>query len=218
MAALEATTPTEAHELLTLALLRMPDSQRSRALRVDLGLDLDELLGRRATPREHDLLGERRSGYASVVGRDVKTLGRWSDRAAAELCAQLHSEFFDGQIIVAVGVQQRRLVGIEVMRYERDDTKLSHGVNEGYTNPAEGPSPPMVLYGFSKRDWQPTSIRFAITFLDELPARAWAIAAEDVSDICFGHERFDLQVDDRMVRCRIEYPQRDQVYGVWWDG
>lgn len=215
--ALGATTPADAYERLTLELLRMPDSQRTRALRVDLGLDLDDLLGHKPSPRERDLLGDRRSSYARVVDRDVKTLGRWSNRALADLRAQLESEQFDGTIIVAVGVQQHRLIGIEVMRYERDDTKLSHGVNEGYTNPAEGPSPPMVLYGFSQRDWQPSAIQFAVTFLDDPPSRAWAIAADDVSDICFGHERFDVEVDDSMIRCRIENPRRDQLYGVWWE-
>lgn len=217
MGALGATSPADGFERLTLELLRMPDSQRTRALRVDFGLDLEDLLGQSPTPRERDVLGDRRSSYATVVDRDVKTVARWSNRAVAELRAQLESEQFDGHIIVACGVQKHRLVGIEVMRYEKKDTNLSRGVNEGYTNPAEGPSPPMVLYGFSKRDWQPSAIQFAVTFFDELPMRAWAIVAADISDICFGHERFDADVDDRMIRCRIENPRRDQVYGVWWE-
>lgn len=217
MTALDAATPGNAQEALTLALLRQPDSSRSRALRVDLGLDLDELLERMPTPRERDVLGERRSSYASLVQRDVKTLRRWSDRAVGELRAQLSSEHFDGQIVVACGVQKRRLIGIEVVRYQKDDTRRSHGLNEGHTNPTEGPSPPMVLYGFSQRDWHPVAIHFAVSFLDETPSRAWALAVVDVSDISFGHERFPLEVVDSMARCRIDQPTRDQVYGVWWE-
>ena len=217
MGALGATTPADAFERLTLELLRLPDSQRTRALRVDLGLGLDDLLGQIPTPRERDVLGDRRSSYATLVERDVKTVARWLDRAIGELRAQLESERFHGHIIVAVGVQKHRLVGIEVMRYARDDANLSRGVNEGYTNPTEGPSPPMVLYGFSQKEWQPSAIQFAVTFFDESPARAWAIAVDDVSDICFGQERFDVEIDDGMIRCRIDDPRRDQVYGVWWE-
>ena len=216
MQALRASTPAEAHEQLTLELLRLPDTLRSRALRVDLGLDLEELLGRPPTPRERDLLGDRRSSYAEVVQRDVKTIGRWSNRAVRELRASLESDHFDGHIIVAVGVQHRRLIGIEVMRYERDDESLSHGTNEGYTNPADGPSPPMVLYGYSQPEWKPAAIHFAITFMDEAPTRAWAIAADNLNDIAFGHQRFDVDVHDNTIRCRIENPKRDQVYGVLW--
>lgn len=76
---------------------------------------------------------------------------------------------------------------------------------------------PLVLYGFP-RDWRPQCIRFAIAFLDEEPpARVWALVADSVLDVGFGHERHELEIADGLARCRIENPRRDQLYGVWWE-
>lgn len=41
-------------------------------------------------------IDERRSAYADLLGRDVKTLARWSERAAAELRGHLLADTFTG--------------------------------------------------------------------------------------------------------------------------
>lgn len=217
LSALGTSDPGEAYQALCLILNRLGDSERVLALKVDFGLELSDLLQRAPSSREQDWLGERRSGFASLIGRDVKTLARWSDRTLTELRGQLITDQFDGQIVVAAGVKNRRVVGVEVMRYEKEDEHLSSGRNIGYTNPEPGPSLPLVLYGFP-RDWRPESIRFAVAFMDEdYPKQVWALVADSVLDVSFGHERYELEIDDGMVRCRIENPRRDQLYGVWWE-
>lgn len=216
LSSLGTSDPGEAFDALRAILDRMGDGERVRALKVDFGLQLSELLGKEPMSREYDFLGDRRSAYGQVVGRDVKTLGRWSDRTIAELRGQLISDRFDGHIVIAAGVKHRRVNGVEVMRYEKTDEKLSSGRNTGYLNP-EDSSLPLVLYGFP-RDWRPLSIRFAIAFLgDDYPAKVWALVAASVLDVGFGHERTELEVSDGMARCRIENPNRSQLYGVWWE-
>lgn len=208
--------PSEAYQALLQILERMGDGERIRALKVDFGLELTELLERQPTSREQDWLGDRRSGYAEMIQRDVKTLARWSDRTVGELRGQLLTDRFDGHLLITAGVQNRRVTGIEVLRFEKGDENLSEGRNQGYTNPEAGSSLPLVLYGFP-RDWQPASLRFAVAFLDEeLPAQVWALVADNVLDVGFGHERTELAVVNGMARCRIENPTRDQLYGVWW--
>lgn len=209
--------PGEAVEVLTAILDRMGETDPVRALKIDLGLDLAGLLGRAPTAREVELLGQRRAGYAEVLGRDVKTLARWSDRALAELRAQLITDQFDGHVVIAAGVKNRRVVGIELIRYEQDDAQLSSGKNVGYTNPESGSSLPLVLFGYP-RDWRPIDIRFVIAFMDEdYPRSVWALVADGVLDVGFGHERYGLDIDDGLARCRIENPRRDHLYGVWWE-
>lgn len=206
----------ESYEVILSVLERMTDSAGTKALRVDFGLNLAALLGREPVERELDFLGERRSAYAEIVKRDVKTLSRWSDKAIAELRGQLITDQFDGQIVVAAAVKDRRVTGIEIMQYERSDTGLSHGRNTGYPNP-ENSSLPLVLFGFP-RDWRPINIRFAVAFMGEdYPSKVWAVAADSVMDVSFGHERFELEIDEGMARCRIDNPRRDQLYGVWWE-
>lgn len=207
----------EAVGALNAVVGRMGDSERVRALKVDFGWELEELLGRRPGGRELEYLGERRASYAEVIGRDVKTLARWSDRAIGELRAQLLNDHFDGNVVVAAGVKNRRVTGIEVMRYEAGDDEFRHGTNVGYQNPEET-SLPLVLYGFP-RDWRPKNIMFIVAFLDgELPRKSWALVADSVLDVSFGHDRTEVEIDDqRMARCRIENPRRDQLYGVWWE-
>jgi hypothetical protein len=66
--------------------------------------------------------------------------------------------------------------------------------------------------------WQPISIQFAVAFLgQDNPAKVWALAADSVMDVCFGHQRFELEVEDGMARCRIDDPAHSQTYGVWWE-
>lgn len=217
LSSLATSDPKEGFDALRLILERLGDNDRTRALRVDFGLNLDELLGRAPTSREADRLGERRAGYAELVGRDVKTLGRWSDKAIAELRAQLLHDFFDGHVVIAAGVQAGRTTGVEIIRYDRTDEHFSEGRTLGYRNPEPGPGLPLVLFGYP-RDWKPQSIRFVVTFLDDPPEHAWALVADSVLDVGFGHERTGLVVEDGMVRCRIDNPRRDQLYGVGWEG
>ncbi|MEA3078195.1 MAG: hypothetical protein QOF60_3103 [Actinomycetota bacterium] len=217
LSALATSDPGEAYQALCLLLNRMGDGDRIRALKVDFGLELPELLQRAPTSRERDWLGERRAGLATVIGRDVKTLARWSDRTLGELRSQLLTDQFDGQLVITAGVKNKRVAGVEVMRYEKEDEHLSSGQNIGYTNPEAGPSLPLVLYGFP-RDWRPKSIRFVMAFMDEeLPTHVWALVADSVLDVGFGHERTELDITDGIARCRIENPRRDQLYGVWWE-
>ena len=217
LSALGTSDPGEAFDALRAILDRMGDGERVRGLKVDFGLDLADLLQRQPAGREYDFLGERRSAYGTLIGRGVKTLSRWSDATIAELRAQLISDQFTGQVVVAAGVIERRVAEVKVIRYEPGDTKLVSGRTISYLNP-EDSSLPLVLYGFP-RDWRPASIRFAVAFLgDDLPQRVWAIVADSILDVGFGHERHAIQVDDNgMATCRIDNPRRDQLYGVWWE-
>jgi hypothetical protein len=216
LAALGVSDPREGVAALQFALHQLGDGDRVRALKVDLGLDLQELLGRPPVTREMDWLGERRSAYAEVIGRDVKTLARWSDRTLEELRAHLSVDKFDGQVIITAGVQSRRINGVEVMRFDNDDIHLTHGTNTGITNPEPGSSLPLVLYGFPG-DWRPSTLRFAIAFIDEHPQKAWALVIGTVINIGFGHERTELEIVQGLARYRIDQPRQDQLYGVWWE-
>lgn len=215
LSALATSDPQEAYEALQRLVAALPDSQQMRALVVDYGFNLDEVLGRPPTGREVDRLSERRAAYAELVGRDVKTIARWSDKTLAEVRAQLLNDLFDGHVLVAAGVQNGRLVGIEVMQYEKSDEHFSHGTTTSYKNPEPGPSLPLVLYGLP-REWRPQTIRFVVSFFDEPPAEVWALVAETVLDVGFGHERTALEVHDGMARCVVQNPRRDRLYGVAW--
>lgn len=215
LSALNTNDQGEAYDQIQHLLLSMDDTDRVRALRVDFGLDLPELLQSTPKDRERAWLGDRRSGYSVIAGRDVKTLARWSDRALGELRALMLTDQFDGHIVVTAGVQNRRVGGIEVLRYERRDEQLSHGRATGYTNPEPGPSLPLVLFAVPP-DWRPASLRFVVAFLDEEPETVWALVAEGVPDVGFGHERTHLEVHDRTARCLVPEPRSDHLYGVWW--
>ncbi|AKU18196.1 hypothetical protein [Luteipulveratus mongoliensis] len=208
--------PAEALAIIRAALSELGDNDRARALRVDFGLNLEQAILRPPTGREIDYLGDRRSAYATILGYDVKTLSRWSDKTISELRGKLLTDQFDGRIIVAAGVKRRRVTGVEVMQYDQTDTELSRGKTLGFKNP-EDTSLPLVLYGFP-RDWRPISIGFVVAFLDEdFPRTVSALVADTIIDVGFGHERTPLEIDDGMARCRIDRPRRDQLYGVWWE-
>lgn len=217
LSSLATSDAAEGLQTLKLIVERMGDSDGVRALKVDFGWELEQLLGRKPTSREVELLGDRRAGYAEVIGRTAKTLSRWSDTALEELRAQLLTDQFDGNIVITAGVKDRRLVGVSVMRHEASDEQFRHGTNVSYDNP-EDSSLPLVLYGFP-RDWRPKSIRFIIAFLDkdDQPARVWALTCDSVLDVGFGHERHQVVLTDHMARCRIENPTRNQLYGMWWE-
>lgn len=213
---LDTTDGVEGLSLLERHVQRLGDGETVRALKVDFGFDLPELLGRKPTPRELEHLGDRRQTYGSLIGRNVKTLGRWSDKALAELRSRLGRQAFEGKVLVTAGVQRRRLAGIDVLRYEAGEEQLSSGRTQAYTNPEEGPSPPWVLFGLPV-DWQASAIHFVVTFIDEQPKRVWAVAADNLFELSVGHQRFEIEVEDGMARCRIDNPNQDQVYGVWWE-
>lgn len=215
LSALATSDPYEADQALQQLLLNLPDSEQMSALVVDYGFNLDDLLGRPPTSREVDYLSDRRAAYAELVGRDVKTIARWSDRTVAELRSKLLCDYFDGHILVAAGVKASRILGIEVMQYEKMDEDFNHGTSISYKNPEPGPSLPLVLYGFP-RDWRPATIRFVVSFLDEPPSEAWALVADSVLDVGFGHERTPLPIEQGMARCMIQNPRRSQLYGVGW--
>jgi hypothetical protein len=216
MAALATNDPGAACSSLVAVLREMGDGERIRSLRVDFGLDLEELLERPPSSKEIDFLGDRRNGYGEVIGRSAKTLARWSDKSLGELRGRLLTDQFTGRVVVTAGVQDRRVTGIEVLAYERDDTQLSNGRAIGHPNP-EDSSLPLVMCGIPSH-WHPVSIQFALAFLgDDYPKKVWALASESVMNVCFGHERFALEIEDGMARCRIDNPDHEHVYGVWWE-
>ena len=147
MEAIGLDEPSKVVTAIGLVLDGLGDGDRVRALKVDFGLELEKLLARRPSTREIDFLGDRRAAYAEVVGRDVKTLSRWSSRTLQELRAQFVTQPFRGLVIVTAGVQNRRLTGIDAITFERDDETRSHGQSTAITNPSDGPSLPAVIYG-----------------------------------------------------------------------
>jgi hypothetical protein len=216
LAALGTDDPGAAYDSLVAVLQQMGDGERARSLRVDFGLDLEAHLNRSPGAKEYDFLGDRRSGYGEVIGRGVKTLGRWSDKTLGELRGRLITDQFNGRVVVTAGVQNRRVTGIEVLCFDRNDAGLSNGRAVGHPNP-ENSSLPLVMCGIPKH-WDPVSLQFAVAFLGgDYPVRAWALVAESVMDVCFGHQRFELQIEDDMARCRIDDPGQDRTYGVWWE-
>src|SRR4051794_11582904 len=72
MSALGTSDPDEARQRLLAAISELGDTDRARALKVDLAIDLDQLIEREPVSREREWLGDRRSAYADVVKRDVK--------------------------------------------------------------------------------------------------------------------------------------------------
>ena len=216
LAALGTDDPGTGFDSLVAVLSEMGDGERVRSLRVDFGLDLDDLLERPPSGKEVDFLGDRRSGYGEVIGRSAKTLSRWSDKTLGELRGRILTDQFNGRVIVTAGVQNRRVTGIEVLAYDRDDIGLSNGRAVGHPNP-EDSSLPLVMCGIPSH-WNPKTIEFAVAFLGgDLPAKVWALASESVMNVCFGHQRFELEIENDMTRCRIDNPDHEHVYGVWWE-
>ncbi|MGC4192936.1 MAG: hypothetical protein QM589_17460 [Thermomicrobiales bacterium] len=109
LAALGTSDPGAAYDTLVAILRQMGDGERMRSLRVDFGLDLEELLERTPTGKERDFLGERRSGYATVIGRGAKTLSRWSDKTLGELRGRLITDQFNGRVVVTAVNAARKL-------------------------------------------------------------------------------------------------------------
>lgn len=215
MSALGTSDPQEAMDRLTGALGSMEDSPWARALRIDLGCDLEQLLGRVPAAGEIRFLGQRRNGYSIVAQRDVKTLGRWSDRAAQELRALLINDTFTGRITVIAAVDGQRIAGITTIL--EDTPAGAKKESENWDNPSTGISMPCLIYGFP-RDWQPASIRLAVAFRRKpYPERAWAVVAPTFFDLACATERHDLPLQEDMVMARFDQPRRDRLYGIFWE-
>jgi hypothetical protein len=118
-------------------------------------------------------------------------------------------------VLVTAGVQNGRLAGIDVITFDKDDEGFSHGQTTTITNPSKLPSTPLLIYGIPYR-WEPASLTVIVMFLDDLPERVWAVAADSLANLSFGYQRFDLALDGNTARCRFERPSRDLVYGVGW--
>ena len=214
MSSLGTSDPQEALERLTTAIQQMEDTPWARALRVDLGHDLRQLLGRTPSDREVRLLGERRAGYSTVILKDVKTLGRWSDRAAQDLRALLINDTFTGMITVIAAVDHGRIAGITTILDDERTGKRKE--TEQWDNPSSELSLPCLIYGFP-RDWQPASLRLAVAFRHgPKPEHIWAVVAPTFFDLACATERHELPLQDDMAVARIDQPRRDRLYGLFW--
>jgi len=217
MSALGTSDPTDGLQRLMAILDDQEDGERLRALRVDFGLSLVALLMRDPTPRERDWLGDRRSGYAEVVERDVKTLARWSDAEVADLRARLISDTFNGNLYVVAAVDGDRIAGITVteedLGQEGDEIQRR---STDITNKSEGSSVPALIYAFP-RDWRPANLHMAVVFRGgSKPSGVWAAQCDSLMEMPFATERYPLEIQDDTASCRFERPRRDRVYSITW--
>ncbi len=218
MSALASSDPQLAHGRLLGFLDELGQGERPRALRVDLGLDLPELLGRRPVARELDWLGERRSGYAKVVGRSPKTLERWSDLALGELRAKLLTDQFNGHLIVIAAVEGDRIAMTTTIQRPIDKASgdMTSYSSTDYANQSSEPSLPALIYGYP-RDWRPASISLLITFRDRPhPSRIEAVVARNFFELVYGVERHVLGTEDGVASVRFERPRTDRLYAIIW--
>lgn len=194
-------------------------AKKQRALRADFGLQLDDLLQRPPTAREVDFLGERRSGYAEVVARDVKTLARWSDAAIQDLRARLIDDTFTGNLYVVAAVDGDRIAGISMIREElgQDGVTIARSSTE-IENHEDGPSVPALIYALP-RDWRPVSLTMAVVFRSEpMPVAVWASTSSSLVTVAFAGDRHVLNVQpDGTAACRFVRPRLSAVYCLQWD-
>jgi len=219
MSALGTSDPAEGLQRLIAILNDQEDGEKLRALRVDFGISLADYLLRHPTPRERDWLGDRRSGYAEVVGRDVKTLARWSDAEVADLRARLISDTFNGNLYVVAAVDGDRIAGITVT--EEDLGQEGDAIKRRSTdiaNSSEGPSVPALIYVFP-RDWRPAMLHMAVVFRwESKPSQVWAAQCDSLIELPFAVERYPLEIQDDTASCRFEGPRRDRIYCIGWFG
>ncbi len=218
MSSLATSDPAEALHSLEQMLLQMGDTDQTRALQVDFGLNMPDLLSVEPSSRDRTYLGSRRASYADLIGRDVKTLARWSDKALADLRGKLLADTFTGHLYVVATVHSDRILGCTLTREDiaDDGTPITERTSLEHRNSQEGPSLPCLVYAFP-RDWKPVTLTLAASFTKpELPTKAWGIAAESFFDLCFGHERYPLVMDDDTVTVKFVRPRRDRLYGLWW--
>jgi len=160
---------------LISALAELGDTEEARALKVDYGLELDVLLERTPTPREVRWLGDRRSGYAEVIKRDVKTLARWSDKAVADLRPLLIDDTFRGNLYVVAAVDGDRIAGITIIQEDLEEQPdgIKRRTSTDLENPSEDPSIPALVYAMP-RDWRHASLHMSVVIRRERPDRVWA--------------------------------------------
>ena len=185
---------------------------------MDFGLELERLLQRRPSTRELRWLGDRRATYAELVGRDVKTLARWSDRTVEELRTTLLTDFFDGDLIVMAGIEGERIAACTMFkrRVDDDETAVVSSESTTFNNPSNAPSMPCLIYAFP-RDWRPRSLTLGVAFRNEpYPERIWGIMAPSFFELTFGEERYELKLDKDTATCKFVNPRRDQLYAIWW--
>jgi len=218
MSALGTSDPQEGYERLCDALGKLDDSERLRALRLDYGLDLAALLGREPVSREREWLGERRSGYAVVLKRDVKTLSRWSDKAVAELQAALLNDTFTGDLYVVANVRGDRILGTSLIQQPLEATK--DGITERSSmeikNSSTEPSMPCLIYAFP-RDWEPATLTLAVAFHAEpYPTYVWGTYSDNILKLPHGAQRYPIVLSNGVANCTFKKPRRELIYGVWW--
>lgn len=203
---------------LTSALAELGDTEEARALKVDYGLELSVLLERAPTPREIRWLGDRRSGYAEVIKRDVKTLARWSDKAIADLRPLLIDDTFRGNLYVAAAVDGDRIAGITIIQEELEEQPngVKRRTSTDLENPSEDPSIPALVYAMP-RDWRPASLHMAVVFRQERPTRVWASVSDTLVTAPFAARRWELTVDETgTASCKFQTPPKDNTYAVVW--
>lgn len=220
MSSLATSDPVEALQSLKQMLAEMGDSEQTRSLQVDFGLNLPDLLSVEPSSRDRTYLGSRRASYADLIGRDVKTLARWSDKALADFRGKLLADTFTGHLYVVATVQNDRILGCTLTREDLSDeaVPITERTSLEHQNPQDSPSLPCLVYAFP-RDWKPATLTLAASFTKPVSAtEAWGIAAESFFDLCFGHERYPLKMDDDTVTVKFVRPRRDRLYALWWRG
>jgi hypothetical protein len=218
MSALGTSDPELGRQRLIEVVATLGDSERNRALRVDLGLDFAELVGREPVTREREWLGDRRSAYAETIGRDVKTLSRWSDRAVAELRDHLVADTFTGHLYVVAAVDGDHIAGATLIREPLDATKQGNTERSSLEleNASAETSMPCLIYGYP-RDWRPASLTLAVVFRTQpYPAHIWGTYADNMLKLAFGEKRYPLMLNGDTATCKFVRPRTDHVYAVWW--
>lgn len=227
MSALGTSDPDEAYGRL-LGVLAQLDGQHAGVLRVDFALDLGKYLQRKPLEREKRWLGDRRAGYSQIIGRDPKTLSRWSEQAIAELRTRLLNDTYTGALYLVAAVRGGRLLGVSLIQEEAaeadckpvGDPKAQGDITSrsslDYSNPTSELSLPCLLYALP-RDWRPTSLTLAVSFLDEpFPSTVWAFHAPNFIEASYAATRYALGVEHGTATCRVIRPRRDRIYGIWW--
>lgn len=217
LSALGTSDPAEGVRRLIDALDGLGDGDRQRALRVDLGLDLERHLDREPTARERDLLGLRRSAYGLKITRDVKTLARWSDAAIADLRGRLIADTFTGDLYVVAAVSSDRIVGITIIEEHRGQPgDIRERRSTDIANPNQGASVPALIYAFP-RDWAPAILHMAVVFQSHpAPSRAVALKSDSLVGLPFAADRYELDIQSDTASCIFRTPSRHHVYGIWW--
>lgn len=215
MSALGTSDPEAGARKLVAHLDKLGDGEHTRALKVDLCLELDELLGRSATPRERDYLVERRTGYSKVAYRGVKTLSRWSDRALTELRSKLIDDRFTGDLTIVGIVEGDRIVGTTTIQSTPGDTTAAR-TSTDYPNQSTECSMRCLVYGYP-RDWQPASLSLMVSFRNSpYPSEIHAVAANNFFELVYATERYRLALQGDMAICKFVGPRTDRIYGIFW--